>query len=89
MDVYSNSWRTWNTIVLRKPGKARYNMPKAYWPIALMNTIGKLLSALVAEDMSYMCEKYCLLPDTHFGSRPGKNTSNAMHYLVNKVKGAW
>ena len=88
LDVYSNSWCTWNTIVLRKLGKARYDMPKAYRPIALMNTIGKLLSALVADDMSYMCEKYCLLPDTHFGGRPGKNTSNAMHYLVNKVKGA-
>ena len=53
--------------MLRKPGKARYDMPKAYRPIALMNTVGKLLSAVVAEDLSYMCEKYRLLPDTHFG----------------------
>ena len=75
LDIYSNSWHTWNTIVLRKPGKARYDVPKAYQPIALMNTIGKLLSALLTEDMSYMCEKYRLLPDMHFGGRPRKNTS--------------
>ena len=54
-----------------------------------MNTVGKLLSAVVAEDMLFMCEKHWLLPDTHFGGRLGKNTSNAMHYLANKVKGTW
>ena len=75
--------------MLRKPGKARYDVPKAYRPIALMNTISKLLSAIVVEDMSHMCDKHCLLPDTHFGGRPGKNTSDTMQYLVNRVKGTW
>ena len=54
-----------------------------------MNMIGKLLSSIVAEDLTYMCERYGMLPDTHFGGRPGKNTSDAMHYLANRVKGAW
>ena len=54
-----------------------------------MNTISKLLSAIVVEDMSHMCDKHHLLPDTHFGGRPGKNTSDAMQYLINRVKGAW
>ena len=89
LNTYSNTWCTWSTIVLHKPGKARYDVPKAYCPIVLMNTVGKLLSAVVAEDMSFMHEKHQLLPDTHFRGRLGKNTSNAMHYLVNKVKGTW
>ena len=89
LDTYSDHWHMWNTIVLRKPRKARYDVPKAYQPIALMNTISKLLSAIVVEDMTHMCEKHCLLLDTHFGGRPGKNTSDAMQYLINKVKGAW
>ena len=67
LGTYSDSWSSWNTIVLPKPGKARYDVPKAYRPIALMNTVGKLLSAVVTEDLSYMCEKYRLFPDTHFG----------------------
>ena len=69
--VYSNCWKIWDTIVLRKPGKPRYDIPKAYRPIALMNTMGKLLSAMVVEDLVYMCEKYALLPSNHFGGRPG------------------
>ena len=55
----------------------------------MMNTIGKLLLSIVAEDITYMCERYGLLPDTHFGGRPGKNMLDTMHYLVNRVKGAW
>ena len=89
LGTYSDSWRTWDTIVLRKPGKPRYDVPKAHRPIALMNTIGKLLSAIVVEDIMYMCERYGLLPDTHFRGRPGKSTSDAMHYLTNKIKGTW
>ena len=75
--------------MLRKPGRARYDVPKAYRPISLMNTISKLLLAIVVEDMSHMCEKHCLLPDTHFGGRPGKNTLDAMQYLINRMKGTW
>ena len=32
-------WKTFTTVVLHKPGKPRYDIPKAYWPIALLNTM--------------------------------------------------
>src|SRR6266481_2685178 len=78
-----------NTIVLRKPGKPHYDVPKVHRPIALMNTIGKLLSVVVAEDLVHMCEKHSLLPDNHFGGRPGCCTMDAMHLMVHRIKGAW
>ena len=79
LGIYSDSWRIWNTIVLCKPGKPWYNSLKAHQPFTLMITISKLLSAIITEDITHMCERYGLLPDTHFGGRPGKNTSNMMH----------
>jgi len=36
-----------------------------------------------------MVEKSALLPDTHFGGRPGRTTTDAIHYLVGKIKAAW
>ena len=87
LNTYSDHWR--DTIVLCKPGKPRYDLPKAHQPIALMNTLGKLLSALVAEDLVHMCEIYGLLPDNHFGSRPSRCTTDMMHLLVHKIKVAW
>jgi len=76
-------------VVLRKPDKLCYEVPKAYHPIALLCTILKVLTAIVAESVSHLVEKDALLADTHFGGSPGHTTTDAVHYLVGKVKLAW
>jgi hypothetical protein len=62
---------------------------KAYRPIALLNTTCKLLTALVADQMTYLLEHHNLLPDTHFGGRPGQSTTDSLHLLEATVKDAW
>jgi len=39
-----------------KPGKPKYNIPKAYRPIALLNTLTKLLSTIVVEEITHLVE---------------------------------
>ncbi|KAI0998166.1 hypothetical protein K3495_g10025 [Podosphaera aphanis] len=56
------------TVVLRKPQKPRYDTPKAYRPIALLNTTGKLLEKLVANRISRAAESYNLLPEQQMGA---------------------
>ena len=51
MGVYAGQWKEIMTCVLRKPGKPRYNIPKAYQPVVLVNTIAKLLSSIVAKEI--------------------------------------
>jgi len=75
--------------VLRKPGKPNYKVPKVYRPIALLSTMAKVLTGIVAEDMSRLVEKHQLLPNTHFRGRPGRTTTDAIHHLIGKIKGAW
>ena len=77
------------TIVLRKPDKPNYKVLKAYRPITLISTMAKVLTALIADNISRLVEQHQLLPKTHFGSRVGKTTTDAIHYLVHKVKQAW
>lgn len=89
LNTYSDRWRDWITVVLRKPGKPQYNVAKAYRPIALLNTIPKLLTTIIAEDITYMCEHHQLLPATHFGGRPGRTTTDSMHLLTSRIKDAW
>jgi hypothetical protein len=50
--------------VLRKPRKSDYSIPGAYYPISLLNTLGKLLEAVIARRLSYFAEKHGLLLDT-------------------------
>jgi ribonuclease HI/exonuclease III len=82
-------WKSFTTIVLRKPGKPRYDLPKAYRPIALLNTMWKVLTAIIANQLTYLTEKHQLLPEHHFGGRPGRTTTDAMHLLTLKIKSAW
>ena len=82
-------WKQFTTVVLRKPGKPRYDVPKAYRPIALLNTMGKLLTAIISEQLTYYTEKHVLLLPTHFGGRPGRTTTDALHMLIYRIKDAW
>jgi ribonuclease HI len=82
-------WKSFTTVVLRKPGKPRYDIPKAYRPIALINTMWKVLTAIVAEHLTHISEKYQLLPVNHFGGRPGRTTTDAIHLLNNTIKTSW
>ena len=75
--------------MLRKPDKPSYEVPKAYRPIALLCMIPKVLTVIVAESISHLVEKNTLLPDTHFRGQPGRTMTDAIHYLVGKVKSAW
>ena len=87
--IYYALWKKFTTVVLRKPGKPKYNVPKAYRPIALINTQVKVLTAILAEQLMYYAERHNLLPENHFGGRKGRNATDAVHLLVNKIKCAW
>ncbi|QRV76906.1 Reverse transcriptase from transposon X-element protein [Ceratobasidium sp. AG-Ba] len=86
---YPAEWRHSRTVVLRKPGKPDYTVAKAYRPIALLNVVGKILSACVAKRLNTLAEMHGWLPAHHFGGRPGRTTTDALHLLVKKVKDAW
>ena len=51
--------------------------------------MGKVLTAIIAEEISNIVEYEGLLPNTHFGSQPGRMTTDAVHLLTHKIKGAW
>jgi len=89
LGVYPQEWKQSITAVLRKPGKPNYKLAKAYRPIALLNTIPKVLTSIIAENITHLVEKHSLLPKTHFGGRPGHTTGDVVHYLVHRIKEAW
>jgi len=87
--TFFQPWREFTTVVLHKPGKPNYSIPKVYCPIALLNTTGKLLMAVVADQLTYTLEHHQLLPNTHFGGRPGHSTMDSLHLLEDTIKNAW
>lgn len=59
---HDTGWLRSTTVVLRKPDRPSYDVPKAYRPVGLLDTLGKLFSALVADDLTHLCDKHQLLP---------------------------
>src|SRR5579859_8040760 len=53
---FPSTYKRTMTVVLRKPSKPDYTKPNAYRPIALENTIGKILESIVTESLSYLIE---------------------------------
>src|SRR5882724_12518771 len=80
--VYPAQWRDSITVVLRKPIKPDYTVPGAHQPISLLNTIAKIVSACVAEDLTQMAEIHGLLLANHLGCWLGRTTTNSLHYVT-------
>ena len=77
------------TVALRKPGKDDYTQPKSYRPIALLNTLGKALEAIIANRLAYLADTYHLLPSRHTGGRKLASTDHAIHLLLQRIHEAW
>ena len=76
-------------VVLRKPEKPNYSILKAYKPITLLNTLAKLLSAVIVEQLMFYAEKHSLLPLNHFEGRAKRTASDAVHLLVHRIENEW
>ena len=79
-------WTT--TVIIRKPGKPDYTKASAYCPIALENTLGKLIESIITELLSHAVEEYHLIPPQHYGGRPGRTGEEAMVMLMERIKHA-
>lgn len=89
MSYHPAPFRHSNTVVLRKPQKPCYDVPKEYRPIALLNTLGKTLEKIVATRLSKLVEEHHLLPATQMGARPGRSTVTALELLTEQIRTVW
>ncbi|KAJ6437389.1 reverse transcriptase [Purpureocillium lavendulum] len=87
--VVPHQWRTAKIIPLKKPEKGDYTEAKAWRPISLLSTLGKILEAVIAERISYMVEAYGLLPANHFGARKRRSAEQALLLLQEQIYKAW
>jgi hypothetical protein len=73
------------TVTLRKGGPRDYRQPKSYRPVALLNTLGKILESIVTTRIAWAVEEHGLLPKTHLGSRKGISVDHAIQLILNRV----
>ncbi|KAG7000436.1 Retrovirus-related Pol polyprotein from type-1 retrotransposable element R1 [Fusarium oxysporum f. sp. conglutinans] len=87
--VIPDQWRHARIIPLKKPGKDDYTIAKAWRPISLLATLGKVLESVVAERISHAVETYGLFPTNHFGARKQRSAEQALVLLQEHIFSAW
>ena len=50
------------TVAIRKQGKDDYSLPNAWRPIALLSTVGKVIEAVIAEQIRRIAKEHNMLP---------------------------
>jgi hypothetical protein len=62
--VHPEAFKKAITVILRKDGNKDYLSLKLYRSIALLNTLGKTLKAVISNRLRFLTETHALLPDT-------------------------
>jgi len=84
-----SQWRHAKIIPLKKPGKEDYTVTKAWRPISLLATLGKVLELVIAERISHAVETYGLLPTNPFGTRKQRSAEQALVFLQEQIYAIW
>ena len=81
-------WHDAKVVILPKPQRPDYSLPKAYRPISLLECCGKLLEKILAKRIASDINLYSLLPPNQFGSRDYHSAVDAAMCLVHQAEGA-
>jgi hypothetical protein len=65
---HPKEWKSATIMVIPKPGKEDYSLPKAYRLVALLEWLGKLLEKIITKQLTYNILALCLIPTTQFGA---------------------
>ena len=53
LEYWPNHFKRSSTVIIPKPNKSSYNLPKSFRPIVLLNTLGKLIEKVIGERIQF------------------------------------
>ena len=76
-------------VVIPKPNKTSYNNPKAFRPIVLLNTLGKLIEKVIAERLQHLVASNDFIHPSQLGGLKFKSTTDAGIVLTHLIRSGW
>jgi len=77
------------TVVIPKPNKTLYDNPKAFRPIILLNTLGKLVEKVIAERLQFIVASNNFIHPSQLGGLKFKSTNDAGTVLTHIIRSGW
>ena len=75
--------------MIPKPKKNKNNFPKSFWPIVLLNTIGKLIEKAISNRLQFHLSANSFLDPHQFGGIHQWSTTDAGIYLTHLIRAGW
>ena len=77
------------SVIIPKPNKASYNIPKAFRPIVLLNTMGKLIEKVISNRLQFHLSANGFLDPNQLGGIRQRSTIDAGIYLMHLICTGW
>jgi hypothetical protein len=76
-------------VIIPKLGKPSYSTPKPFWPIVLLNTLGKLIKKMISTRLQFDGVKFGVFHSNQLGGIQQRSTEDAGLFLTHLVKAEW
>jgi len=76
-------------VIIPKPNKPKYDHPKIFHTIVLLNTLGKLIEKVIAERLQFIVANNNFIHPSQLGSLKFKSTSDAGVALTHIAHSDW
>jgi len=77
LDHWLNYFKCSSTVIIPKPNKPKYDHPKAFHPIVLLNTLEKLIEKVITERLQFIIVNNNFIHPSQLGSLKFKSTLDA------------
>jgi len=86
---WPNYFKCSPTIIIPKPNKSSYDQAKMFYPIVLLNTLGKLTKKVITERVQFIVAKNNFIHLCQLGGLKHKSTIDAGVALTHIVRSGW
>ncbi|KAJ2911570.1 hypothetical protein MD484_g8847, partial [Candolleomyces efflorescens] len=77
------------SVIIPKPNKPSYSTPKAFRPIVLLNTLGKLIEKMISNRIQHDMIKHDIVDPNQMGGVRQRSTEDAGLFLTHLVRSGW
>ena len=89
LEFWTSYFKTIITVVIPKPNKDFYNLPKSFQPIVLLNTTGKLIEKVISNYLQFHMMSNGFLDPNQLGGIRQCSTIDAGLYLTHLIYTGW
>ena len=86
---WPNHFKESTSVIIPKPQKPSYDTPKAFCPIVLLNTLGKLIEKVIGHRIQHHTVANNFIHPNQLGGIQQRSTVDAGAYLTHIVRAGW